>query len=117
MEKVLRDHAIHYYAVEKLKDMKSTVNYVSPAARKVNMLLQNNSGAVESELFKTLHIKFTARLQEFRVKLTRDYVLPSYDLTVKAKCKRYYTSICQLYHLLAKTYISACNIDNYPCWI
>ena len=81
MEKVLRDHAIHYYAVEKLKDMKSTVNYVSPAARKVNMLLQNDSGAAESEVFKTLHSKFTARLEEFRVELTRDYVLPSYDPT------------------------------------
>ena len=93
--------------------MKSTVNYVSPSARKLNIVLTCEIVTQESEVFMALQSNLTARLEEFRMEITRDYCLPSMDLTVLSKQRRCYISLCQVLRLLAKTYISLCNINNY----
>jgi len=113
MQKCLREYAILYYAQEKTKGMKSTVDYVSPAARKMNIVLTNDSDVLESEAFTTLRSNLTARLEAFCVEVTRDIILPSNELTVQSKCRKFYIATCQVYRLLAKTYILLCNISNY----
>ena len=112
-ERIISYYIIHYYALMKYNGMKSTVDYVSPSARKLNIVLTSDSEAQESEVFMTLQDNLTARLEEFRIEITRDYCLIASELTVLTKQRRYYTAICQGLRLLAKTYVSLCNITNY----
>lgn len=113
MENIIREYAILYYAKEKIYDMKSTPNYVSSAARKLNFELPVDAEVQESEVYKTLLNNCTARLEAFRVEVTRDFVLVAADLSVESKQRKYYAAICKVYRLLAKTFISQCDIKNY----
>lgn len=115
MEKSLRDFATHYYAVESYEGMKSTENYVSPSAKKLNLELPNADGP-GSEVFTTLRNELHRRLEEFRIAVSRDIIIPSTELQVQSKRNRYYHTICQVLRLLARTYISLGNIDtnDYP---
>ena len=115
MEKSLRDFATHFYAEESYEGMKSTENYVSPSAKKLNLELPNADGP-GSEVFTTLRDELHRRLEEFRVDISREIIIPSTELQVRSKRDRYYHTICQVLRLLARTFLSLGNIDtnDYP---
>jgi hypothetical protein len=101
--------------VESIEGMKSTENYVSPSAKKLNLELPNADGA-GSEVFTTLRDELHRRLEEFRVAISRDIIIPSTELQVQSKRDRYYHTTCQVLRLLARTFLSLGNIDTiiYP---
>ena len=115
MEKSLRDFATHFYAEESYEGMKSTENYVSPSAKKLNLELPNADGP-GSEVFTTLRNELHRRLEEFCVAISPDIIIPSTELQVQSKRDRYYHTICQVLRLLARTFLSLGNIDTviYP---
>ena len=112
-EKTLRKFATSYYAKEKANGTKSNPNYVASSARKLNIVLSTESNEQESQAFKTLRDDLTARLEEFRIEITRDYVIKAADITVDAKKTKFHAAICKWIRLVAKTFIVQHDIRGY----
>ena len=112
-EKTLREFATYYYAKEKANGTKSNPNYVASSARKLNIVLSTESNEQESQAFKTLRDDLTARLEEFRIEITRDYVIKAADITVNAKKTKFHAAICKWIRLVAKTFIVQHDIRGY----
>ena len=104
MEKILSEYVIHYYALKKYNGMKSTVDYVSPSARKLNIVLTSDSEAQESEVFMTLQNNLTARLEEFRIEITRNSFIKKTLLQFTGLL------VCQRSPLLPSTVIGTSSI-------
>ena len=79
-----------------MKGTKSNPNYVASSARKLNIVLSTKSNEQESQAFKTLRDDLTARLEEFRIEITQDFVIKAADITVAVKKTKYHAAIYKL---------------------
>ena len=112
-ESVLREFAALFYAEEKANETKSDPNYVSSSAKTLIIVLQAMPEVQESQGFKTLRGDLTAELENFRVKITKDYVLKANDLNVEAKRTRFHFAICKWMRGLAAAFIAQTGVTNY----
>ena len=112
-ESALREFACLFYAEEKVKETKSSPNYVSSSAKKLGIVLQAMPEVQASQGFKTLRNDLTVDLEKFRAMITQEYVLKANDMNVEAKRTRYYAAICKWIRGLAQAFIAQQNIYNY----
>ena len=112
-ESALREFACLFYAEEKVKETKSSPNYVSSSAKKLGIVLQAMPEVQASQGFKTLRNELTVELEKFRAMITQEYVLKANDMNVEAKRTRYYAAICKWIRGLAQAFIAQQNIYNY----
>ena len=112
-ESALREFACFFYAEEKVKETKSSPNYVSSSAKKLGIVLQAMPEVQASQGFKTLRNELTVELEKFRAMITQEYVLKANDMNVEAKRTRYYAAICKWIRGLAQAFIAQQNIYNY----
>jgi hypothetical protein len=112
-ESALHKFACLFYAEEKVKETKSSPNYVSSSAKKLGIVLQAMPEVQASQGFKTLRNDLTVDLEKFRAMITQEYVLKANDMNVEAKRTRYYAAICKWIRGLAQAFIAQQNIYNY----
>ena len=112
--KVLRSGAQYRQEYDTYTETKSTSNYVASSARKLNIELQASTSDIqESQAFTTLRDSFKAKMEEIRIELTRDFILPAAKFTLDAKEKKFHTLVCNFAHTLAKMYIAQYEIQGY----
>ncbi len=112
-EQCLKEFATFFYAEDKAKGTKSIPNYVASSAKKLNIVLTTESSVQESQAFTTLRNNLTAELEDFRIRVTREYVIVAADITVGAKKARYHACICKWIRGLAKVSLAQQGILNY----
>ena len=112
-ENILRLGSNYQYQDDKVIEMKSTPNYVSSAARKLNIVLPSDAEAQKSQAFMTLRDDLTAELEEIRVKISRNYVIKAAELTLNAKKTKYQAAVCTYVRQLAMTFIAQYDTKNY----
>jgi len=112
--KVLRSGAQYRQEYDTYTETKSTSNYVASSARKLNIELQASTSDIqESQAFTTLRDSFKAKMEEIRIEVTRDFILPAAKFTLDAKEKKFHTLVCNFVHTLAKMYIAQYEIQGY----
>ena len=96
IRQVLKDAPISHFKSEKLKEIIATSEYVPAICRAVGMKLQAVSEVTDSSGFKALDDELTEAIEATQCDWATRFVLPVYDMNVKALRKRFQLSLCQM---------------------
>ena len=90
------DASVSHFKSEKLKEINATSEYVPAICRTVGMKLQAVPEVTKSSGFQTLDNELTEAIQATRRDWATRFVLPVFDMNVKAQRRRSQLSFCRL---------------------
>ena len=112
-QEVLKDASVSHFKSEKLKEINATSEYVPAICRTVGMKLQAVSEVTKSSGFQALEDELTEAIQATRRDWATCFVLPIFDMNVKALRRRFQLSFCRLLSSAAKGFIAQVRIEEY----
>ena len=110
---VLKDVSVSHFKSEKLKEINATSEYVPAICRTVGMKLQAVSEVTKSSGFQALDNELTEAIQATRRDWATRFVLPVFDMNVKALRRRSQLSFCRLLISAAKGFIALVGTEGY----
>ena len=113
IRQVLKDASVSHFKSEKLKEINATSEYVPAICRTVGMKLQAVSEVTKSSGFQALEDELTEAIQATRRDWATRFVLPVFDMNVKALQRRFQLSFCRLLSSAAKGFIAQVGIEGY----
>jgi hypothetical protein len=113
IRQVLKDASASHFKSEKLKEMNATSEYVPAICRTVGMKLQAVPEVTKSLGFQALEDELTKAIQATRGDWATRFVLPVFDMNVKALRRRFQLSFCRLLSLTAKGFITQVGTKGY----
>jgi hypothetical protein len=113
IRQVLKDMSAFHYKSEKLEEMNTTSDYVPAVCRTVGMKLQAVSEVTKSLGFKALEDKLAEAIKATRREWATRFVLPVFDMNVKALRRRFQLSLCRLLSSAAKGFIAQVGTKGY----
>ncbi len=113
IRQVLKDASIFHYKNEKLKEIVANPEYVPAICRTVGMKLQAVSEVTKSTGFKALEDELAEAIETTRRDWATRFVLPIFDMNVKALRRRFQLSYCRLLPLAAKGFIAQVGTERY----
>jgi hypothetical protein len=113
IRQVLKDASIFHYKNEKLKEIVANPEYVPAICRTVGMKLQAVSEVTKSTGFKALEDELAEAIEATRRDWAMRFVLPIFDMNVKALERRFQLSYCRLLPLAAKGFIAQVGTEGY----
>jgi hypothetical protein len=117
IRQVLKDMSAFHYKNEKLEEMVATPEYVPAVCRTVGMKLQAVSEVTKSTGFKALEDKLAEAIEATRRDWATRFVLPVFDMNVKAMRRRFQLSLCRLLSLAAKGFIALVGTKGYDATV
>ena len=117
IRQVLKDMSVSYFKSEKLKEIKATSEYVPAICRTVGMKLQAVSEVTKSSGFKALEDELAETIEATRREWATRFVLPVYDMNVKALRRRFQLSFCRLLSSAAKGFIALVGTEGYDATV
>ena len=113
IRQVLKDASVSHFKSEKLKEINATSEYVPAICRTVGMKLQAVPEVTKSSGFQALEDELTEAIQATRRDWATRFVLPVFDMNVKALRRRFQLSFCRLLSSAAKGFIAQVGIEGY----
>jgi len=113
IRQVLKDASVSHFKSEKLKEINATSEYVPAICRTVGMKLQAVSEVTKSSGFQALEDELTEAIQATQRDWATRFVLPIFDMNVKALRRRFQLSFCRLLSSAAKGFIAQVGIEGY----
>ena len=113
IRQVLKDASVSHFKSEKLKEINATSEYVPAICRTVGMKLQAVSEVTKSTGFKALEDELAETILATRREWATRFVLPVFDMNVKALRRRFQLSFCRLLSSAAKGFIAQVGIEGY----
>ena len=113
IRQVLKDVSVSHFKSEKLKEINATSEYVPAICRTVGMKLQAVSEVTKSSGFKALDDELNEAIQATRRDWATRFVLPVFDMNVKALRRRSQLSFCRLLLSAAKGFIALVGTEGY----
>ena len=117
IRQVLKDASVSHFKSEKLKEINATSEYVPAICRTIGMKLQAVSEVTKSSGFQALEDELTEAIQATRRDWATHFVLPVFDMNVKALRRRFQLSFCRLLSSAAKGFIAQVGIEGYDAII
>ena len=113
IRQVLKDASVSHFKSEKLKEINATSEYVPAICGTIGMKLQAVSEVTKSSGFQALEDELTEAIQATRRDWATRFVLPVFDMNVKALRRRFQLSFCRLLSSAAKGFIAQVGIEGY----
>jgi hypothetical protein len=117
IRQVLKDMSAFHFKSEKLKEMNATSDYVPAVCRTVGMKLQAVSEVTKSMGFKALEDELAEAIEATRRDWATRFVLPVFDMNVKALRRRFQLSLCRLLSSAAKGFIALVGTKGYDATV
>ena len=117
IRQVLKDMSAFHYKNEKLEEMVATPEYVPAVCRTVGMKLQAVSEVTKSTGFKALEDELAEAIEATRREWATRFVLPVFDMNVKALRRRFQLSLCRLLSSAAKGFIAQVGTEGYDATV
>jgi hypothetical protein len=117
IRQALKDMSVFHYKSEKLEEMNATSGYVPAVCRTVGMKLQAVSEVTKSAGFKALEDELAEAIEATRRDWATRFVLPVFDMNVKALRRRFQLSLCRLLSSAAKGFIALVGTEGYDATV